>query len=340
MTRGTAMALLVLAIGLLGGLAATGHWPGGAALQRFEPDGILAGAGAATQVEITAGGGRLALRREGAGWTADAAAAEAAGQDAALSRHVETALRFLAVSAPLRVIGPGEVGAGGLAAFGLDPPAVAVSLLGGGGAIARIGFGAANPAGTSDYVRVEGRPEVYLLPRHVGAEWRLAADRAHRVAAGAGSGEAGTPLLPVSLAQVWAAEIVAGGTLVRFERDQAGDWFRHVGQHVHRNPADAHRADPEQARRIAAEFAAFEHAQAARDPAAAPDAPRTGLARPGLILLLYARDNPEAVARLDIGGEAADGAHRYARLHAGGPVVAVARQDLGHLDALLGMAAP
>ena len=61
---------------------------------------------------------------------------------------------------------------------------------------------------------------------------------------------------------------------------------------------------------------------------------------PGSILLLYARDNPEAVARLDIGGEAADGAHRYARLHAGGPVVAVARQDLGHLDALLGMAAP
>ena len=51
--RRAAVALLVLAIGLLGGLAATGHWPGGAALQRFDPDGILAGAGAATQVEDT-----------------------------------------------------------------------------------------------------------------------------------------------------------------------------------------------------------------------------------------------------------------------------------------------
>ena len=63
--------------------------------------------------------------------------------------------------------------------------------------------------------------------------------------------------LPVSMAQVWAVEIVAGGKLTRFERDSAGNWLRHVGQHSHTADASAHVADPAQARIIAAALEIF-----------------------------------------------------------------------------------
>ena len=58
--------------------------------------------------------------------------------------------------------------------------------------------------------------------------------------------------LPVSMAQVWAVEIVAGGKLTRFERDSAGNWLRHTGQHSHTANARTHVDDQEQARIIAA----------------------------------------------------------------------------------------
>ena len=57
-------------------------------------------------------------------------------------------------------------------------------------------------------------------------------------------------LLPVSMAQVWAIEIVANGKLTRFERDAAETWFRHIGQHTHAAGGDVHVADPSQDRSL------------------------------------------------------------------------------------------
>ena len=72
-------------------------------------------------------------------------------------------------------------------------------------------------------------------------------------------------LLPVSIAQVWAIEIVSRGTLYRFERDPTGLWFHHVGQHVHTPGGFVHHADPKLAPLIEAELAVLDRLPVARD---------------------------------------------------------------------------
>jgi hypothetical protein len=73
----------------------------------------------------------------------------------------------------------------------------------------------------------------------------------------AGGGAPRTELVPAGLDGAdLAVEIVAAGKLTRFERDSTGDWIRHTGQHSHSANANAHVADPAQARVIAAALAA------------------------------------------------------------------------------------
>src|SRR5437667_195227 len=66
-------------------------------------------------------------------------------------------------------------------------------------------FGTLNPAGTSQYLRLVGRPTVHLMPRHVGTEWEVTADMARRILppeAGGGDGNANgltALLLPASI---------------------------------------------------------------------------------------------------------------------------------------------
>ena len=99
------------------------------------------------------------------------------------------------------------------------------------------------------------------MARHVGTEWQVAGDMARRLRGQAEPAVAarGTSLLlPVSIAQIWAVEIVFAGKLTRFERDSAGNWFRHVGQHSHVGSTNVHVADPAQARMIGAALEAFD----------------------------------------------------------------------------------
>jgi hypothetical protein len=208
------------------------------------------------------------------------------------------------------------------------------------GAVATINFGVLNPAGTSQYVRLSGAPTVYLMGRHVGAEWQVAGDMARRLRGQAEPAVAsrGTSLLlPVSMAQVWAVETVAGGKLTRFERDSAGNWFRHTGQHSHAGNANVHVADPAQARLIATALEAFDEAAIETHVARGADAAalgRFGLSLPPFIVMLYARDSSTPVARIELGANA-DSFTRYARLAPDGEVVTVAAFEVGRLTELL-----
>lgn len=337
------VAAACLAVAAIGALSATGRWPGNNQLERFEPKGILATpAKWVARIEISVADGSIVFSRRGQeDWSAGGA--ETGDQ---VSAHIKTALRMLSVSAPLRVIEAGGYHDADVAEFGLDPPHTLVALVGADGSSTTIGFGELNPAQTSQYVRVIGRSSVYLMSRHVGAEWELALDMAKRtspdsVASGGAAAGSGAFLVPVSMAQVWAVEIVDGGMLQRFERDGAGDWFHHVGEHVHAGAADAHRADPRLAPVIAAELAAFERtpveAVVARG---ADDATLAGygLAHPPTILLLYARDSSRPVARIALGVLAADGFHRYARARESGAVVTIPAYEAMHLTKLLRLA--
>ncbi len=319
-------------LAVIGAIGMSGHWPGTATLSRAVPDGVLPWAGEASEIGISAGERFVTLRREAGVWRVEGAGD--AGN--AVAEHVAAGLRFLAVSAPLRRLDAAE--ARDPAQFGLDPAQFTLALQTPRGS-ATIAFGAETPAQTAHYVRIAGREGIVLLPRHAGAEWQAVLDLTARAGA-AEEARGGPMLLPVFIAHVAVIELFADGRLSRFERDGAGLWFHHVGQHVHLGPADAHRADPAQAAAIAKELAALEQTVAERVVAPAPDAEtlaRDGLETPALILLLYGRDDPRPLARIEFGATSAEG-ETYARLRATGRVVTVPAFALAHLRALLRIA--
>ena len=316
-------------------LVGSGHAPEFRGLVHFAPDGLVGTAPSAiTRVEIRAKQETIAFRRDAGGWTLDGAAQT---MPAELAARIEAALRFMHVSKPLRDIRAGELAPTSFAEFGLDPPASVVVLGAAERTIATANFGVLNPAGTSQYVRLAGAATVYLMARHVGAEWQIAADMARRLAEPTAASRGASLLLPVSMAQVWAVEIVFAGKLTRFERDGAGNWFRHTGQHSHAANANAHVADPAQARIIDAALEAFDETAIETRVAPGIDEQKLtqfGLTLPHLIVLLYARDSSTPLARLELGASA-DRFDRYARLAPNGEVVTIAEFEVRRLTELL-----
>jgi len=326
-----------LLVGLLAAITLSGHWPQLQQMVRFTSNGLVAIAPSdITGVEIRTGPDTVALRRDAGGWIIDGVTGAVPAE---LASHIDTGLRLAHVSEPAREMAANELTAGSFAEFGLDPPASVVALSTASGTVATLNFGVLNPAGTSQYVRLGGAPTVYLMGRHVGTEWQVAGDMARRLRGQAEPAMAsrGTSLfLPVSIAQVWAVEIVAAGKLTRFERDSAGNWFRHVGQHSHTANSNAHLADPAQAGVIATALEAFD-ATAVETRVGRADGAQLaqfGLSFPTVIVLLYARDSSQALARIEFGG-AADSLDRYARLAPNGDVVTVAEFEVRRLTELL-----
>ena len=182
-----AAAAACLMIATISALSLTGRWPGGASFARYEPNGIVdLPPEQVRRVEIAEHGDLIVWQRTSEAWTA-----KAAGPDNAVGNHIETALRFLNVSAPLRVLGTGEFSDADIAEFGLDPPHQMIALVAADGNVTSVWFGALNPAQTSHYTRVVGRSAIYLMPRHVAAEWQLAADMTRRHAPIGAAGESG-----------------------------------------------------------------------------------------------------------------------------------------------------
>ena len=81
-----------------------------------------------------------------------------------------------------------------------------VSLVAKNGKTSNVTFGEVTPAQNNQYVRILGRPSVYLLSHYVAVEWQIAFEMAARMAPGAAktakTARASAFLVPVSLA--WA----------------------------------------------------------------------------------------------------------------------------------------
>jgi Domain of unknown function (DUF4340) len=320
-----------LMAGLLGIIAITGRWPVDAPRTHLDTAGILRlPAEGIVAVEFSAGEQQSRFsRRSAQGWLLDGRPTGPAAVN-----HIETAVRLLTVSAPRRTLAAGDYNADQLAEYGLDPPRFVLSVVETGGSTRRLDFGEATPAQNAQYVRIDGRPELYLLPRDVGEEWQLARDMAERPT---------DLLLPVSIAQVWAIEIISHGVLCRFERDPAGLWFHHVGQHIHTPGGLVHHADPKVAPLIEAELAKLDCLPVARVVASHPDGTAlasAGFEHPTEILLLYSRDSAGPVARVELGNTAADRPERYARIVQNDNLVIVADDATRHLATLLQLAGP
>jgi hypothetical protein len=330
-----------LMVALLTALALSGRSPGLPEL-KFEPHGVVAAdPSAVTAVEIKAGRDRIGFHRTGSSaWSFDQSSASVPAE---IASHLETALHFMHVSEPTRSLDPSEYEGASFADFGLDPPAYLVLLEQSDRSMIVADFGTLNPAGTSQYLRLVGLPTVHLMPRHVGTEWEVTADMARRILPPESSGGAGGAMrlkglmLPASIDRIWAIEIVFRAKLHRLERDSAGNWLVHAGQHTHSSSSDAHIADPDKAHIIATALAALDQTQieavVARHPTDA-DLDRYGLSRPEVIALMYTRDSSSPLLRLEIGNMTGDGFTRYARL-SGEDVVTIAAYTATNLVQLL-----
>ena len=178
MRRTSGRALLaaagLLAVGFLLVMAISGRTRPTPNLVKFEAAGLMREApDQVDQVELMADGRRLILtRRERGRWTVAPAADEVA---AVTASHLEMSLKFMHVTAPVRVMSRDEYQPAGLGEYGLDPPRYTVSLQRGGQTVLATSFGGKNPQQVFQYVRVAGRDELYLLPVFVGREWELVA---------------------------------------------------------------------------------------------------------------------------------------------------------------------
>ena len=341
-----ALAVGALMLALIAALAWMGPPPGLPQLH-FEARGIMQGQPSAIErVEIRTHRNSAAFRRTRSGsWIFDRP--EGSSVPSELASHLDNALQFMHVSEPARTLEPADYAGAHFTEFGLDPPSYVISLEKADRSMVVADFGTLNPSSTSQYVRLVGQPTLYLMPRHVGAEWELMADMAKRLSppdtesgdeATAGAKRWAGLLLPVSIDRIWALEIVFKGKLHRLERDSAGNWLLHFGQHTHSGNTAAHVADPGQARIIATALAALDQTQIEGLFARHPDSSQlehSGLARPMMIALAYQRDNSSPLARIEIGNMTEDGFGRYARIAERGDVVTIAAYEADRLIDLL-----
>lgn len=333
----------VLMIALIAAISLTGRWPEDMSREGTPLVGIVnIPAKNIERITLEAGGDKIAFERHGAHlWRSNGA-----DLGAAIAGHIDLGLRLLNVSSPLRVLDEAEYGREKLAEFGLASPRLKLQLIPRTGTATEVVFGENTPTQTTQFARVTGQPQIYLLSRYVGTEWQIARDMLKRAWPVDGAMvNAAAPatlfLLPVSLESIGATEIVSGGNLVRFERDPDGLWFHHTGQHTHAMGGYVHKADPKFAPAIDAELKALERANIERIIAPHPDKdslPQYGLEHPPLILLLYTPDSSHPVARVEFGAFTEDHAHRYVRVAEQDAVAIVAPAEATPLANLLRIA--
>lgn len=179
MSRARARALVLpgaaafAALVVLVGMVLSGSQPVLRQNVSFEARGVLGMAPEQVRrVELSRGGERLSAVRTGdTSWaTTDGTAI---GGDA--GKHLSMAVQMMHTSAPVNEIPAAELASADVAGFELDPPHFVARLYSDGPApVLAAQFGATNPEGYLQYVRVDGEPRIHLLSRFVGEEWMKA----------------------------------------------------------------------------------------------------------------------------------------------------------------------
>ena len=164
--------LAMLALAYLVAMVVTGAQPVQRQLVKFEAKGVLQIEPEAVQrITLGRGGRQVVLVRSGeGGWALEPGGAV----EAAVATHLDTAVKMLHRSAPVREIAPEELSGVDTRPFGLEEPVIVATLSGPGGQVLTVRFGALNPEGFLQYMRIDGDPKVYLMSRFIGAEWTAA----------------------------------------------------------------------------------------------------------------------------------------------------------------------
>jgi hypothetical protein len=166
--------LALLALAWLVAMVVTGAQPVQRQLVKFEAKGVLPVEPQEVQaVTLGRDGRQVVLRRSGDGsWALESGGAV----DPAAATHLDTALKMLHRSGPVREIAAAELSGVDTRPFGLEEPVVVARLAWPGGKGLTVRFGALNPEGFLQYMRIEGDPRLYLMSRFIGAEWTAAFD--------------------------------------------------------------------------------------------------------------------------------------------------------------------
>jgi hypothetical protein len=164
--------LVMLALAYLVAMVIIGAQPVQRQLVKFEAKGVLPVEPDAVRGITLSGGGRqlvLARSSEG-GWALEPGGAV----EPAVATHLDTAVKMLHRSAPVRAIAPEDLTGIDTRPFGLEEPVIVAALSGPGGDVLTVRFGAVNPEGFLQYMRIDGDPKVYLMSRFIGTEWTAA----------------------------------------------------------------------------------------------------------------------------------------------------------------------
>ena len=161
-----------VAFGFLAALALHGERPD-AGLAPFKAAGLFTAFAPedAREVGISRAGETWRFRREGETWRAVEAPRPAPANAA---DRIDTALRLLRDSGPLRVLSADEAARAAPSDYALGPQALSVTVLGPDAATFSIRFGAANPLGSARYAQVGGIDGVPMLPTYVAETWEQA----------------------------------------------------------------------------------------------------------------------------------------------------------------------
>jgi hypothetical protein len=166
----------LLAVAFLVAMAMSGRTRPMQNLVAFEAAGLMSEApDQIDRVELTADGRRATFVRTASGGWRIGAGPAAADLAAGVAAHLDTSVKFMHVTVPVRTLSPDEYQSA-LGEYGLDPPRYTVALHAGGRPVLAARFGAKNPQELFQYVQVEGRAALYLVPVFVGQEWEQVMD--------------------------------------------------------------------------------------------------------------------------------------------------------------------
>jgi hypothetical protein len=173
-----APAIALLAVGILAAMVMSGRVRENRQLVRTSALGVMSESPVEIdRVELQGATGRWTFVRAPGGWRL---AADGGPVAASLALHLDDSIKFMHVSAPVRVMEREEWAPIGLREFGLDPPGYTATLYRQDAPVVGAEFGAPNPQKVLQYMKLQGRDEVYLMSRFVGQEWEQALREASR----------------------------------------------------------------------------------------------------------------------------------------------------------------
>lgn len=169
-------ATAIVALGFLGGMVLSGSQPALRQNVKFEAKGLLdRPPEQVRRVELSRGGEWLTAVRTGEKRWATPDGTDL-GEEA--GKHLSMAVQMMHTSAPANEISAAELPGADVAAFELDPPRLVARLyVDGPTPVLAAQFGAYNPDGFLQYMRIEGESRVHLLSKFVGEEWTEALNR-------------------------------------------------------------------------------------------------------------------------------------------------------------------